>query len=150
MIKNQAESLNLIAQIYNNKSWTNLLDNSVLPLDIENKEFEFSNKIMTKTLKLFGDQMIRLRLVTRKSKKENPEKLRSIYHLSDLFHNVSRLAYEGNKKKTITELKYHIETFTKHLNKTEYFNVTVDIDVGQIILFKQWIELFEDMLVEIQ
>jgi len=57
-IKNQADSLNIIAKKNNQKSWTNLIDNSVLPLDCSEKDFSFSNKIISNLLLLLGQQMI--------------------------------------------------------------------------------------------
>jgi len=67
-----------------------------------------------------------------------------------MLHNVSRLACINNKETTLLSIKYHIDLFTKHSTDKELSKETEKENHGQILLFKNWIALFNEMLLEIE
>ena len=107
-IKNQSESLDLVANEYNKKNWKSLIDDCVLPLeDIQSEkiEFSFSNDIMSELLIAISRQMLNLRNMTflNQDNEINKLNLSTAHDVSDTFHNIGLLAYKNKNLEKLEE-----------------------------------------------
>jgi len=142
-IKNQSESLDLVANEYNKKNWKSLIDDCVLPLeDIQSEkiEFSFSNDIMSELLIAISRQMLNLRNMTflNQDNEINKLNLSTAHDVSDTFHNIGLLAY---KNKNLEKLEESLKLQRKRiiemgdfLNKNRNDVVCINIHNWNIVL----------------
>ena len=167
-IKNQAESLNVIAREHNKDSWQDLINDSVLLIDSEelscdntsnnDNNFRFSEKITSMFGIMVSTQLIKLRSNTRidlsKTDSQN-SRIHAIYNMADLLHNVGSLMDTSNKDMLRLRVEHHKLYFEKVLSDDASLKETeIDMIYGvnfkeQLVSHKYWINLFDEMLKEL-
>lgn len=143
-IKNQAESLDLIAHQYNENSWRDLLNNSMYP---EKKGFDYSREVYNMFFRLNSMTYNKIRMQYSETKRLATENktdkilnMNLIYVLSDSLHNSSYL-FDINSP--VDKLKVSVS------NHKDIFIIDKGLYKEEEILFLKWIELFDLMLDDI-
>lgn len=152
-IKNQGESLNIIAKKYGKSCWQDILNASVFieepTIEKEFKDFQYSNNTLIRFYELISRTLIIKRNYIRTIRSNYLGKnidsvyldksIKAIEYLSDDLHNISYLMNIKNSSKedVLNNLDHHIE-----LLKISKSNL-------DILIFNEWIELFKRMKEEL-